>query len=128
MAKKDINKDNKNKNFGKELKSELKKVTWPTPKELVNSTSAVITVILIISVIVFILDVCFENLNKFGVEKLKKLVSSNSENVEEVTGEDLNSISDETESADNDQQDETEIVSEENIDNTSAETSTEETN
>lgn len=74
MAKKDVNNEKKN-NFSKELKSEMRKVTWPTFKELVNSTSAVISIVIIVSVIVFILDVCFENLNKFGVEKLKAFVS-----------------------------------------------------
>lgn len=74
MAKKDVNSEKKN-NFSKELKSEMKKVTWPTFKELVNSTSAVISIVIIVAVIVFILDVCFENLNEFGVEKLKAFVS-----------------------------------------------------
>ena len=87
MAKKEINKDSKK--FGKELKSELKKVTWPTFKELVSSTSAVISIVLIVGIIVFVLDVCFENLNKFGVEGLKAVVSSNTEETsdEEVTDE-----------------------------------------
>lgn len=78
MAKKELNKE-KNKNFGKELKSELKKVSWPTGKQLVNNTTAVITIVLIVSAIVFVLDVCFESLNDFGIGKLKELVSSNSE-------------------------------------------------
>ena len=87
MAKKEINKDSKK--FGKELKSELKTVTWPTFKELVSSTSAVISIVLIVGIIVFVLDVCFENLNKFGVEGLKAVVSSNTEETsdEEVTDE-----------------------------------------
>ena len=75
MAKKDVNNEKKKNNFSRELKSEMKKVTWPTFKELVNSTSAVISIVIIVAVIVFILDVCFENLNKFGVEKLKAFVS-----------------------------------------------------
>lgn len=89
MAKKELNKE-KNKNFGKELKSELKKVSWPTFKQLVNNTTAVITIVLIVSAIVFVLDVCFESLNDFGIGKLKALVSSNAE--EEVQ----NNVEDET--------------------------------
>jgi len=90
MAKKEINKEKKTKNFGKELKSELKKVSWPTFKQLVNNTTAVITIVLIVSAIVFVLDVCFESLNDFGIGKLKALVSSNAEqevqnNVEDET-------------------------------------------
>lgn len=84
MAKKDVNKDKKKNNFFKELKSELKKVTWPTFKKLVNNTSAVIVIVLIVSAIVFVLDVCFENLNNFGVGKIKELVSTNTENIEET--------------------------------------------
>lgn len=84
MAKKDNNKEKKSKNFGKELKSELKKVSWPTFKQLVNNTSAVISIVLIISAIVFVLDVCFESLNDFGIGKLKGMVSSNREEIENV--------------------------------------------
>ncbi len=84
MAKKDMNKEKNKNNFFKELKSELKKVTWPTLKKLVNNTSAVISIVLIVCAIVFVLDVCFENLNRFGIEKLKTFVASDTENVEEV--------------------------------------------
>ena len=72
------------KNFFKEFKAELKRVSWPTMKQLVNNTSAVIAIVLLVSAIVFVLDVIFENLNVYGVEKLKALVtSSSSETVEE---------------------------------------------
>ena len=78
------NKENKEKNsFFKEFKAELKSVSWPTFKQLVNNTSVVIAIVLIVAAIVFVLDVIFENLNKFGVENLKALVtSSSSENLE----------------------------------------------
>lgn len=79
MAKKDVIKDNKKNNFGKDLQSELKKVTWPSFKQLVNNTYAVVAIVLIVAVIVFVLDVCFENLNDFSVNKLKSIVSSNTE-------------------------------------------------
>ena len=85
------NKEKKeNKNFFKEFKAELKRVSWPTFKQLVNNTSAVLAIVLIIAAIVFVLDVIFENLNKFGVEKLKALVtssSSESSQTEENTNE-----------------------------------------
>lgn len=95
MAKKDINKDKKNKNFSKELKSELKKVSWPTLKELVNSTSAVVAIVLIVAVIVFVLDVCFENLNDLGVGKIKSLVSS-----DETTSEESGTVEEQTDLGD----------------------------
>lgn len=89
-------KEKKKSNFFKELKAEMKKVTWPTLKKLVNNTSAVISIVLIMAIIVFVLDVCFENLNKFGVGKLKELVSSDTAETEEITeGDDAEEISEE---------------------------------
>ena len=70
MAKKELkaNKDIKNKkSFLKGVKAELKKVIWPTPKQLVNNTVAVITIVLITAIIVFILDFTFETINKNGI-------------------------------------------------------------
>jgi len=62
--------------FGKDFKAELKRVTWPTPKQLVNNTTAVVVIVLITAAVVFILDVIFENLNKYGVEGLKSVVTA----------------------------------------------------
>ena len=85
MAKKDKkvtnkennNKDNKNKkSFFKGLKAELKKVIWPTPKQLVNNTVAVITIVLITTLIVFVLDLAFESLNKYGIDKIKSSIQT----------------------------------------------------
>lgn len=90
MAKKDINNDKQKINFSKELKAEMKKVTWPSLKELANSTSAVIAIVIIVAAIVFVLDVCFENLNKFGVEKLKSAVSTETETTEDAEGSNQN--------------------------------------
>ena len=79
---KKIKKDNKN--IFKNLKLELKKVVWPTPKQLANNTIAVITIVLITAVIVFGLDFVFEKANEYGVEKLKVTVESkNQTNVNE---------------------------------------------
>lgn len=80
---KEVNKENKkekndNKKFFKEFKAELKRVSWPTRKQLVNNTIAVVSIVVIVAVIVFVLDVIFENMNKFGVEKLKAIVTSSS--------------------------------------------------
>ncbi len=80
--KKEVSKKEKN-NFFKEFKAELKRVSWPTFKQLVNNTGAVLAIVLLVAAIVFILDVIFKNLSNFGVEKLKALVtSSSSENLE----------------------------------------------
>lgn len=71
------NKDKEPKNkkkFFKDFKAELKKVIWPTPKQLVNSTAAVIVIVLITAAIVFALDFAFELLNKYGINKIKSNV------------------------------------------------------
>ena len=71
------NKDKETKNkkkFFKDFKAELKKVIWPTPKQLLNSTAAVVVIVLITAAIVFTLDFAFELLNKYGINKIKSNV------------------------------------------------------
>ena len=59
------NKDIKNKkHFFKDFKAELKKVIWPTPKQIVNNTIAVVTIVIIAAAIVFVLDLVFDILNE----------------------------------------------------------------
>lgn len=92
MAKKEAKKENnKNKkSFFKDFKAELKKVVWPTPKQLVNNTVAVVSVVLVTAAIVFVLDLGFEALNKQGLNKIKEIVgttNSTSENNENQTTE-----------------------------------------
>ena len=78
MAKKDI-KNNKDKtSFTKSFKAELKKVIWPTPKQLFNNTVAVLAIALITTLIVFVLDITFESINKYGVNKVKEAISNSS--------------------------------------------------
>ena len=73
--------DTKNKkHFMKDFKAELKRVIWPTPKQLLNNTVAVITVVLITAAIVFVLDFVFESMNTYGIDKLKEVVDTTSEN------------------------------------------------
>lgn len=76
MAKDSKNTNKTNKHFWKDFKAELKKVIWPTPKQVVNNTVAVITIVLITAVIVLVLDLVFDLLNNYGVNKLKTLVDS----------------------------------------------------
>ena len=69
--------DTKNKkHFMKDFKAELKRVIWPTPKQLFNNTVAVITVVLITAAIVFVLDFVFESMNTYGINKLKEVVET----------------------------------------------------
>ena len=50
---------NKISNFIKEARAELKKVIWPTKKELKNSTVVVITTIAIASIFIGLVDIFF---------------------------------------------------------------------
>ncbi|MGN1310151.1 MAG: preprotein translocase subunit SecE [Clostridia bacterium] len=96
MAKETTKKDNKNKkNFFKDFKAELKKVIWPTPKQLVKNTIAVVFIVIVTAAIVFVLDVAFDALNIYGINHLKSAVK-NSVVVEESTTENLNASNNET--------------------------------
>lgn len=98
MAKEEKKKVKKEKkNFFKNFKAELKKVIWPTPKQLVNNTIAVITIVLITAIIVFILDFAFEALNQYGINKLRDVVSSKEDtNIVNTIDENVNSIEENT--------------------------------
>ena len=85
-----------NKNGFKNFKLELKKVVWPTPKQLANNTIAVITIVLITAVIVFGLDFVFKKANEYGVEKIKESVESK----EQTNSEENNNPAEENENAD----------------------------
>ena len=74
-----------NKHFFKDFKAELKRVIWPTPKQLVNNTIAVITIVLITAVIVFALDFVFKSIDDYGISKLRNFVNTNNEQVENNT-------------------------------------------
>ncbi|MFZ7134705.1 MAG: preprotein translocase subunit SecE [Eubacteriales bacterium] len=63
MAKKEVKKDNKKPGiikrttmFFRSVWFELKKVTWPTRSELVQHTSVVVGIVLIMTVLVFAVD------------------------------------------------------------------------
>ena len=76
-------KEEKNKrHFFKDFKAELKRVVWPTPKQLVNSTIAVITMVLVIGIIVFGLDMVFELLNKQNAKLQSSLQDKYSNSIE----------------------------------------------
>ena len=94
----------KNKNFleyaqidsyFKDMKAELKKVIWPTPKQLVNNTIAVVVIVLVTAAIVFVLDVVFDMGNKYGISKMQNIVN------EKYNKEESSEDTDNTESSDN---------------------------
>ena len=93
MAKKEVKpvnnkkskKEEKNKrHFFKDFKAELKRVVWPTPKQLFISTIAVIVIVLVVGVIVFALDMGFELLNKYGINKLQASLQETYLNISET--------------------------------------------
>ena len=51
--------------FIKEAKVELKKVTWPTPKQTLASTAVVIIIVFIVSIYLGIVDFALAKLVKF---------------------------------------------------------------
>ena len=106
MAKKNEKNSKDKTSFTKKFKAELKKVIWPTPKQLFNNTIAVLTIVIITAIIVFVLDVAFESINKFGVNKLKQdIVNSASnntvENEETTTYNDVEENTEQTNSVEN---------------------------
>ena len=76
MAKNDNKSNKEKKHFFRDFKAEIKKVIWPTPKQLFNNTVAIITMVLIIGAIVFVLDLVFDAANKYGLTNLQKSVQS----------------------------------------------------
>ncbi len=99
--KKDKKENSKNKkSFFKDFKAELKRVTWLTPKQLVNNTVAVITIVLITAAIVFVLDLTFESLNKYGVDKVKESITQIDEQSSNNTTTDGNTTSEDNTTTD----------------------------
>ena len=117
MAKKDNKNENKvKKHFFKDFKAELKKVIWPTPKQLANNTVAVVTIVLITAAIVFVLDVVFDMGNKYGISNLQSIVNEkfnqeenteNTDNVDNADNGEENADNAETSEEDNTTTDET---------------------
>lgn len=77
---KEKNKKENNRHFFKDFKAELKKVIWPTPKQVLNNTTAVIVIVLLTAIIVFVLDIAFKKLNTHGVDKLRSVVKTSETN------------------------------------------------
>ena len=89
MANKEKDPKNK-KHFFKDFKAELKKVIWPTPKQLINNTIAVVVIVVITAAIVFVLDLVFDLLNTYGVNKLKETVRNENNPIIQIESEEHN--------------------------------------
>ena len=46
----------------REMRSELNKVVWPTPKQIVNNTFVALTVMTCAAILIWVLDVVAENI------------------------------------------------------------------
>ena len=118
MAKKEIKEKNENKQkrrFFKDMKAELKKVSWPTAKQTANNTIAVIAFTLVIALIVFVLDVVFDFANKKGVVALQEKVKSSysvNDATEESTEEGVESQDSESSTEENNTDVEAEVETE----------------
>ncbi len=108
MAKKESKSENKvKKHFFKDFKAELKKVIWPTPKQLVNNTATVVVLVLITAVIVFALDVVFDMMNKYGISNAQNIVNEKFNSEENTTNTDSSNETNETSDENNTTVDET---------------------
>ncbi|MBQ3145505.1 MAG: preprotein translocase subunit SecE [Clostridia bacterium] len=111
------NKDIKNKkHFFKDFKAELKKVIWPTPKQIVNSTVAVVTIVLIAAVIVFVLDLVFDLFNEKIVNKFKADIKNKVVVEENIVTETLEENTETTETTEQDNNENT-VENESSVEN-----------
>ena len=60
------------KGFFKDMKSELKKVVWPSTRQVINNTVLVVVLVIVVSLIVLGVDLVLE----YGDIKLWNLISS----------------------------------------------------
>ena len=78
--------------YAKGTKSELKKVSWPTRKQLINNTAIVIVCVVIVSVVIFILDVIFGQGFEFLIGRKTTEPQNDISEVQEMSSEDATSI------------------------------------
>ena len=71
------------KHFWKDFKAELKKVNWPTRSQVINNTVVVLVIVAIVTALCFVLDLAFEALNTYGIDKLKSAVQNSVSNTVE---------------------------------------------
>lgn len=76
------------KTWFRDFKAELKKVVWPSGKELFSNTAVVIIVVVVVSVLIFVLDLIFGALTKFEVTQIEKFQNKTTNSiVENITAE-----------------------------------------
>lgn len=60
MAEAKVKKQNRVIKFFKEVKSELKKVVWPSRKQVINNTLIVIASVIIVGIVIWAFDAIFQ--------------------------------------------------------------------
>lgn len=108
--------DSNQKKWFKDFKSELKKIIWPSQKQLWENTAVVISMVVIVSVIIFLLDLGFKALNELevkGAEDLKNKISTSQNTTNELSN-DVNSVETNESSEVSNQTEATNIVNETN--------------
>ena len=123
MAKQEKDKNNK-KHFWRDFKAELKKVIWPTKKQLANNTLVVIAMVLVTTIVVLVLYLEFEALNTYGINKVKQVVkdsisTTNDENENNSEGDSNNDEQNNEETETNSVEDNTTDTDSEGNNNTS---------
>lgn len=114
--KKVVKSDSNQKKWFKDFKSELKKIIWPSQKQLWENTAVVISMVVIVSVIIFLLDLGFKALNELevkGAEDLKNKISTSQNTTNELSN-DVNSVETNESSEASNQTEATNIVNETN--------------
>ena len=61
-------------------KTNLKKVIWPKGRQLFENTVVVISMVVVVSVLIFVLDLVFRGIKDIEVKQLNKVVASNTVN------------------------------------------------
>ncbi len=87
MAKKEVKENKQKRHYFKDMKAELKKVIWPTPKQTANNTIAVIAFTLIIALMVFVFDLVFDSIHKYGVTPLQEKIQTTYQSSHNTTSE-----------------------------------------
>ena len=62
--------------WAKGFRQEIKKIIWPTGKELVENTVVVLTSVILVALIIFVLDLAFSELSNLAVTGVSKAVNT----------------------------------------------------
>ena len=60
----------------RDFKAELKRVVWPSQKNLAENTVVVVSMVVIVSLTIFVLDLAFGALTEFEIKQVEKLKNS----------------------------------------------------